>query len=46
MDPERITPEHLVALAHHYDADQAISLVCQIASDRVRESWLHSPHGA
>lgn len=39
MDPERITPEHLVAFAHHREAFEALELVCEIAAAFVADAW-------
>jgi len=39
MAPERITPEHLVAFAHHLEAMEALQAVCDVAADAVAERW-------
>jgi hypothetical protein len=39
VDPDRITPEHLVALSHYHEANTALGLVCAITSDLVRLEW-------
>jgi hypothetical protein len=41
MDPDRVTPEHLVAFAHHKEAFAALELVCEQADANVAEAWAH-----
>ena len=41
MDPDRVTPEHLVALAHYKEALAALELVCEQADGYVTEAWAH-----
>lgn len=43
MDPERVIPEHLVALAYHTEALEALALVWECADDYVNRHW--SSHG-
>jgi hypothetical protein len=39
MDPERVTPEHLVAFAHHREAFSALELVTEEADAFVAQFW-------
>ena len=39
VDPDRVTPEHLVALSRYHEAKAALALVCEIATDVVRSQW-------
>jgi hypothetical protein len=39
MDPDRLTPEHLVAFDHHKEAFSALSLVCEQADAYVVRAW-------
>ncbi len=36
MDPERVTPEHLVAIAHHQEAFEVLAMVYEIADEVIR----------
>lgn len=39
MDPEQLTPVHLVALANHHEAVQALEHICHIADEDVIRRW-------
>jgi len=39
MDPEKLTPEHLVAFAHHTEAVEALRMICEQADAYVTELW-------
>lgn len=39
MDPEQLTPVHLVALANHREAVIALDRVCEIAAEEVGRRW-------
>jgi hypothetical protein len=39
MDPDRVSPEHLVAFAHHTEAFEALGLVCDEAAVFVGANW-------
>jgi hypothetical protein len=43
MDPDRIAPEHLVALAYYQEAMDALPRVWECADVYANENW--SPHG-
>lgn len=46
MDPDVITPVHLVALAEHQRALDAVALACEVASGYIQHHWGHgSNHG-
>jgi hypothetical protein len=39
VDPDVITPVHLVALAEHRRAEDAVAGACEIASDYIKRHW-------
>jgi hypothetical protein len=45
MDPDRVTPEHLVALNHHAEALEAFRLVCDAADAFVQQNWTRPDAG-
>lgn len=46
MDPDVITPVHLVALAEHRQALDAVALACEVASGYIQRHWGHgNNHG-
>lgn len=44
MDPERVSPAHLIALAEWSDAQLAVTAACDIAADYVAPRWTALGH--
>jgi hypothetical protein len=45
MDPEQLTPVHLVALANYQEAREALDLVCDAAAAWIDKSWNEQTRG-